>query len=107
MQVIFSTTVNLQKLMACAIYTINNQRSIIIPLKEMCGIDIDEVEKTTYILMEKAKECSAMVVKAFAELIDILKDKNTPKIKDGAWTIYKVNGYYIGIQYFKRSKGDK
>ena len=41
------------------------------------------------------------------ELIDILKDKDTPKIKNGAWTTYKVNGYYIGIQYFKRSKADK
>ena len=36
------------------------------------------------------------------ELIDILKDKDTPSIKDGEWTTYKVYEYYIGIQKFKR-----
>ena len=36
------------------------------------------------------------------ELIDILKDKDTVKIKDGKWTTYKVNDWYIGVQYFKR-----
>ena len=36
------------------------------------------------------------------ELIDILKDKDTVKIKDGAWTTYKVNDYYVGIQFFTR-----
>ena len=36
------------------------------------------------------------------ELIDILKDKNTPSIKDGEWTTYKVYEYYIGIQKFTR-----
>lgn len=41
------------------------------------------------------------------ELIDILKDKDTPKIKDGAWTTYKVNDWYIGVQYFKRKDKDK
>lgn len=36
------------------------------------------------------------------ELIDILKDKDTIKIKDGKWTTYKVNDYYVGIQFFAR-----
>ena len=38
------------------------------------------------------------------ELIDILKDKDTVKIKDGAWTTYKVNDFYVGIQFFTRNK---
>lgn len=67
-------SIPISKAMACAIYAINNQCSITIPLKEMCGIDIGEAEKTVDILMETAKECSAMAVKAFAELIDIFKE---------------------------------
>lgn len=38
------------------------------------------------------------------ELIDILKDKDTPSIKDGYWITYKVNHCYIGVQYFKRKE---
>ena len=34
------------------------------------------------------------------ELIDILKDKDTPKIKAGAWTTYQVNDFYVGVQFF-------
>ena len=38
------------------------------------------------------------------ELIDILKDKTTPQIKDGSWTTYRVNDVYIGVEYYKRNK---
>ena len=41
------------------------------------------------------------------ELIDILKDKDTVKIKDGAWTTYKVNDFYVGIQFFTRKDKKK
>ena len=34
------------------------------------------------------------------ELIDTLK-YTTQKIKDGKWTTYKVNGCYVGVQYYK------
>lgn len=38
------------------------------------------------------------------ELIDTLKDKDTPQIKDGSWTTYKVNNNYIGLQFFKKER---
>ena len=38
------------------------------------------------------------------ELIDILKDKTTPQIKDGFWTTYRVNDVYVGVEYYKRNK---
>lgn len=36
------------------------------------------------------------------ELIDILKDTDTPHIKDGKWETYKVNDYYVGLEKYKR-----
>lgn len=64
----------ISKAMACAIYAINNKCSITVPLKDMCGIDINELENLQDRLMDVAKECSTMAVKAFKELIDAFND---------------------------------
>lgn len=37
------------------------------------------------------------------ELIDVLKDQKTPRIKDNEWTTYQVYDYFIGVQRFKRT----
>lgn len=38
------------------------------------------------------------------ELIDVLKDKDTPSITDGEWITYRVNEWYVGVQFYKKKK---
>lgn len=64
----------INKATACAVYAIENKCDIKVPLKDMCDIDFDKLENTANELTEVARECSAMSVKTFENLINIYKE---------------------------------
>lgn len=56
---------------------------------------------TTYHTYRDIERLCKRIHTDILELIDILKDKDTPMIKDGNWNTYKVNNSYVGVQYYK------
>lgn len=65
-----SFDISVEKGLACAMYALENKCSFTVPLKDLCGIDIEDLEKKIDTLEKTAKECSAMAVKSFRELIE-------------------------------------
>lgn len=66
--------ISIEKGLACTMYALENNCGLAAPLKDMCGIDIDDLEKKADILEESVKECSAMAVKSFKELIEAYQE---------------------------------
>lgn len=60
----------------------------------------DELHANYHTYKDIEKLCKRIEIDIL-ELIDTLKDGSTPRIKDGAWTTYKVNDKYIGVKYYK------
>ena len=60
------------KALACSLYSIANQCSIFEPMKEICGVDIKEMEKLVDNLENAAKFSMGMAIKSFGELLEII-----------------------------------
>lgn len=60
------------KALACSIYSIANKCSIFEPMKEICGVDIEEMEKLVDNLENAAKFSMGMAIKSFGELLEII-----------------------------------
>ena len=64
-------------------------------------------EKASYYSYNDIEMLCKRVKLSILELIDILKDDTTCHIKDGEWTVYKVNEYYVGVQKYKKKTRNK
>ena len=60
------------KALACSLYSIENKCSIIEPLKDICGIDIREMEDFLEILEKTQKFSIGMAMKYFGECIELI-----------------------------------
>ena len=61
-----------EKAVACTIYALSNNCSIEVPLKEMCGVDIKEIEKMIPKLEKAAQFCMGMAIKSLGELLELI-----------------------------------
>lgn len=61
-----------EKAIACTVYALSNECSIEVPLKEMCGVDIKEIEKMIPKLEKAAQFCMGMAIKSFGELLELI-----------------------------------
>ena len=60
------------KALACSLYSITNQCSIFEPLKDICGVDIKEMEKLVDNLEKTSRFSVGMAMKYFGELLKII-----------------------------------
>lgn len=60
------------KALACSLYSITNKCSIYEPLKDICGVDIKEMENLIGNLENAAKFSMGMAIKSFGELLEII-----------------------------------
>lgn len=60
------------KALACSLYSITNQCSIFESLKDICGVDIKEMESLIDNLENAAKFSMGMAIKSFGELLEII-----------------------------------
>lgn len=61
-----------EKAVACTIYALSNNCSIEVPLKEMCGVDIKEIERMIPKLEKAAQFCMGMAIKSLGELLELI-----------------------------------
>lgn len=70
------------KALACSLYSIANKCSIYKPLKDICGVDIKEMEKLLNNLESAATFSMGMAIKSFGDLLEsigkVIKGENTP-----------------------------
>lgn len=77
-EVLFDRTKNIMKqynisfeqATACVVYSLVNQCSIAEPLKDMCGIDIKEIERMLPKLEKAAEFCMGMAMKSYGDLLE-------------------------------------
>lgn len=73
-------------------------------INQIKKIAIYDTEKVQYHTFKDIERLCSRIDLDILELIDILKDENTPNIKNGEWDTYKVNDFYIGLQYYTRER---
>ena len=66
---VFDIPVN--KALACTIYSVANKCSIFVPLKDICGVDMEKMGDMLTSLEKTQKYCEGMAMKYLSECIDI------------------------------------
>ena len=59
------------KALACTIYSVANKCSIFVPLKDICGVDMEKMGDMLTSLEKTQKYCEGMAMKYLSECIDI------------------------------------